>query len=116
MFMTQAITISLDLQAFYNHRFFVRRRRIADKIFLVHLSRLFEIDELSNCIWLHCDGTKSALQIARAVADSFADRERAEIGIITLHNLQFFLDNELITALPRKGLSYESSSGISGSS
>lgn len=100
--MISATTLTLDLQAYYSRRFYVRRRRLAGKIFLIHLSRIFEIDELSSTVWLHCDGTKDALQIARLVSDALPLFDKGEVGALTLYNLQFFLDKGLIAALPVK--------------
>lgn len=91
-------TITIDLQAYYSRCFYVRRRRLAGKVFLVYLSRIFEIDELSNSIWLHCDGTKNALQIAQVISGAFPNVDKGKIGLITLYNLQFFLDKELVVA------------------
>ncbi len=98
--MTPATTLTLDLQASYSRRFYVRRRRLAGKIYLIHLSRIFEVDEFSSTVWLQCDGTKDALQIARLVSDAFPHLGKGEIGALTLYNLQFFLDTGLIAALP----------------
>jgi len=98
--MISATTITLDLRAYYRRSFCVRRRRLAEKIFLVHLARIFEIDEVSNTVWLHCDGSKNALQIARRVSDAFPDINKGEVGALALYNLQFFLDRELVKVLP----------------
>jgi hypothetical protein len=92
--------LSLDLRAYYRRRFYVRRRRLGSKIFLVHLTRVIEIDEISNDIWLECDGTKSALEVANAIACGHAELEKGRFGFLALYNMQFFLDQHLMEVLP----------------
>lgn len=59
-------------------------------------SRIFEVDELSSTVWLQC---KNLLQITRLISDTFPHFDKGEIGTLTLYNLPFFPDTDLIAAL-----------------
>jgi hypothetical protein len=107
-----AATIDLDLRAFYERAYYVRRRRLAGKIFLVHLTRLIEIDQLSNLVWKHCDGTLDALQIIRLTASGLAPVEAGRVATLALHNLAFLLDREFVTALPARRRSHAGRSSL----
>ncbi len=68
----------------------------------MHLTKIFEIDEISNDIWVECDGTKSIVEVAEAIAVGHAESDKGGLGGLTLYNIQFFIEQQLMEVLPCK--------------
>ena len=88
--------MDLNLQVSYRRAFYVRRRRLKNRIYLIHLARLIEIDELSSYVWLLCDGSRNPLQVAKLVASKFQEIDAGQAGALALYNISFFSERRLV--------------------
>lgn len=65
-------------------------------MFLVHVNQHYELDNFSSDLWNHCDGERTATEIAVALADQHPALDRGSAGALAVATLQYLYEHGLL--------------------